>query len=87
MASLYNQGNAMMQQNNHEEAAKYYKEALKLSPADSALRKNYEIAMLKDKEKKQKSGGGGNDQNNKTNKVSKVRKTIIREIKRSARRK
>ncbi len=52
MASLYNQGNAMMQQNNHEEAAKYYKEALKLSPADSALRKNYEIAMLKDKEKK-----------------------------------
>ena len=51
MASLYNQGNAMMQQNNHEEAAKYYKEALKLSPADSALRKNYEIAMLKDKEK------------------------------------
>ena len=31
MASLYNQGNAMMQQNNHEEAAKYYKEALKLS--------------------------------------------------------
>lgn len=65
MASLYNQGNAMMQQNNHEEAAKYYKEALKLSPADSSLRKNYEIAMLKDKEKKQKNGGGGNDQNNK----------------------
>jgi hypothetical protein len=27
----------MMQQNNHEEAAKYYKEALKLSPADSSL--------------------------------------------------
>ena len=81
MASLYNQGNAMMQQNNHEEAAKYYKEALKLSPADSSLRKN-EIAMLKDKEKKQKNGGGGNDQNNKTNKVIKVNKIIIRAIKR-----
>ena len=68
MASLYNQGNAMMQESNHEEAAKYYKEALKLSPKDPELRRNYEIAMLKDKEKKQKNGGGGNDQNNKNQK-------------------
>ena len=72
----------MMQQNNHEEAAKYYKEALKLSPADSALRKNYEITMLKDKEKKQKRVAAAEMiRIIKPTKVNKVRKTIIREIK------
>ncbi len=62
MAALYNMGNANMQEKNHEKAAEYYKKALKQDPYNDAARKNFEIAMLKDKQKKQKEskGGGGN---------------------------
>ncbi|NAW50211.1 tetratricopeptide repeat protein [Elizabethkingia argentiflava] len=59
VAALYNRGNALMQQNKPQEAARYYKEALKLSPTDFAIRKNYEIAKLKDKQNKQNHSGEG----------------------------
>lgn len=68
-ASLYNLGNAHMQTNDTRGAADLYKQALKQDPYNETIRKNYEIAMLKEKEKQQqkkqenKSGGGGNDQN------------------------
>lgn len=61
-AALYNLGNANMQTNNHEKAAEYYKQALKQDPYNETIRKNYEIAKLKEKEEQQKknsSGGGG----------------------------
>lgn len=69
-AALYNLGNAHMQTNNSKKAAEFYKQALKQDPYNETIRKNYEIAMLKEKEKleenKQKNnsgGGGGNDKN------------------------
>lgn len=63
-SALYNRGNALMQKNNSEEAAKLYRNALKLDPYNETIRKNYQIAMLKEKEKdqqkqNQKNGGGG----------------------------
>lgn len=62
-AALYNLGNAHMKTNNHEKAAEYYKQALKQDPYNQAVRKNYEIAKLKEKQdqqnKQNKSGGGG----------------------------
>ncbi|WP_294217264.1 tetratricopeptide repeat protein [uncultured Chryseobacterium sp.] len=69
-AALHNLGNTYMQTNNPEKAAQYYKQSLKQQPYSEATRKNYEIAMLKDKENKQKKdqqkksgkGGGGKDQ-------------------------
>lgn len=70
-AALHNLGNTMMQMNQPEKAADYYKQSLKQDPYKEATRKNYEIAKLKLKEiqrnKKQeqenKSGknGGGED--------------------------
>ena len=59
MAAMYNLGNVEMQSQNHEKAAEMYKEALKWDPYNESARKNYQIAMLKDKEQKQKNGGGG----------------------------
>ena len=53
-AALYNMGNVAIQSNNPEKAADFYKQALKQDPYNEAIRKNYEIAMLKDKEKKEK---------------------------------
>jgi tetratricopeptide (TPR) repeat protein len=53
-AALYNLGNTYMQSNQPEKAAEYYKQALKNEPKNETARKNYEIAMLKDKENKQK---------------------------------
>ena len=71
-AALYNLGNVFMQSNNAEKAADFYKQALKQDPYNEAIRKNYEIAMLKDKEKKnkqkqdsKKGKGNGKDQNDK----------------------
>lgn len=71
-AALYNLGNVSIQSNNPEKAANYYKQALKEDPYNEAIRKNYEIAMLKDKEKKDqqkqkqnKGKGGDQDQKNK----------------------
>lgn len=67
-AALYNQGNAYMQSENPQKAAELYKQALKYDPYNENVRKNYEIAMLKDKENQQKqegkdgkSGGGGGE--------------------------
>lgn len=69
-AALYNLGNAHMQTNNSKKAAEFYKQALKQDPYNETIRKNYEIAMLKEKEKqeenkqKNNSGGGGGDDKN-----------------------
>lgn len=67
-ASLYNRGNANMQKEDSKKAAELYKQALKQDPYNESIRKNYEIAMLKEKEKEQQknqkndSGTGGGDQ-------------------------
>ncbi|MGC4130422.1 MAG: tetratricopeptide repeat protein [Bergeyella sp.] len=67
-AALYNLGNAYMKDKKPEKAAELYKQALKYSPYNETIRKNYEIAKLKDKEKQNrqnkeqnKKGGGGNE--------------------------
>ncbi len=80
-AASYNLGNAYMKTNKPEKAAEFYKQSLKQDPYNEKIRKNYEIAKLKDKEKqeqqnqqnKSKNGGGdGKDQNqNKENKQGK----------------
>ncbi|QQQ30022.1 tetratricopeptide repeat protein [Chryseobacterium indoltheticum] len=71
-ATLHNLGNTMMQMNQPDKAADYYKQSLKQDPYNEATRKNYEIAKLKQKEKerndskKDKSSGkngGGEDKN------------------------
>lgn len=70
-ASLYNLANTYMQKEDSEKAADLYKQALKQDPYNEAIRKNYEIAMLKEKEKKEQKnkkdddGGGGGDGQNK----------------------
>ena len=70
MSALYNLGNAYMKTNNPEKAAEFYKQSLKQDPYNESVRKNYEIAKLKEKEQKQKnqkndSGKGGGDGKNK----------------------
>ena len=74
-AALYNLGNAYMQQQDSKKAAELYKQSLKQDPYNESIRKNYEIAMLKEKEKEQQKkeknnsgGGGGDDQNKDKNK-------------------
>lgn len=76
-AALYNAGNANFEKNDTKSAAELYKKALKQDPYNEAIRKNYEIAMLKEKEKenqkkqKGKSGGDGKDQEKSDNKDQK----------------
>lgn len=74
-AALYNLGNVHMQSNDSKNAAEFYKKALKQDPYNETIRKNYEIAKLKEKEKeeqknqKNNSGGGeGKDQDKSENK-------------------
>lgn len=80
-AALYNLGNTQFEKNEPEKAADFYKQALKQDPYNEAIRKNYEIAKLKQKEKENqkkqngKSGGGGNDQNKDPNKGEEKGKT------------
>ena len=70
-AALYNLGNSYMKTNEHEKAAEYYKQALKQDPYNETIRKNYEIAKLKEKEEEQQNnqqqnnGGGGGEGENK----------------------
>lgn len=65
-ASIYNQGNVQMQYGDREKAAELYRKSLKVDPYNEAVRKNYEIAMKKDDDKKNQQGqnennsGGGN---------------------------
>lgn len=68
MAALYNLGNAYMKSNQPEKAAEFYKQSLKKDPYNETIRKNYQIAMLKDKQNKNQQqnqsnnkGGKGND--------------------------
>ena len=62
-AANYNLGNAYMQSNDASKAAEFYKKALKKDPYNEKVRKNYEIAMLKNKDqnkdKKDQGKGGG----------------------------
>ena len=57
-----------MQKDDYKKSAELYKQALKQDPYNESIRKNYEIAMLKEKEKEQQknqkndSGAGGGDQ-------------------------
>ncbi|MFB9120768.1 tetratricopeptide repeat protein [Bergeyella porcorum] len=68
VAALYNQGNVYMQTQNANKAAQLYKQALKQDPYNETIRKNYEIAKLKEKENQQqnqddnKGGKGGDNQ-------------------------
>lgn len=70
-AALHNLGNAHMETNEPEKAAEFYKQSLKQDPHSETTRRNYEIALLKEKEKNQQNkkddsnNGGGEDQNNK----------------------
>lgn len=68
-AAQYNLGNAMMQTQKMEDAANMYKKALKNDPYNESIRKNYEIAKLKEKEKDnkkyQKQDNKGADQKDK----------------------
>lgn len=59
--ALYNMGNAYMQTQNSEKAAEFYKKALKQDPYNESIRKNFEVAMLKEKQKQsqQKNQGKG----------------------------
>ena len=60
--ALYNHGNALMALEDFQSAAQLYKQVLKITPYDEEARRNYEIAMLKDKEQQDsegKQGGGG----------------------------
>ncbi|KQT17594.1 aerotolerance regulator BatC [Chryseobacterium sp. Leaf404] len=70
-AALHNLGNAYMKLEDAEKAAQAYKSSLKQKPYSEPTRKNYEIAMLKqkkeqrDQDQSSSSGksGGGDDQN------------------------
>ncbi|MBD3905707.1 tetratricopeptide repeat protein [Chryseobacterium sp. Ch-15] len=71
-ATLHNLGNTMMQLNQPDKAADYYKQSLKQDPYNEATRKNYEIAKLKQKEMERSNGkkddspgknGGGENKN------------------------
>ncbi len=63
-ASLYNMGNVYMQTNDSEKAAELYKKALKQDPYNETIRKNYEIAKLKEKEKQQQENKKNNSEGN-----------------------
>ena len=52
-AVAYNMGNAYMKSGNSEKAAEFYKKALKQDPYNEKIRKNYQIAKLKDQNQKQ----------------------------------
>lgn len=60
-AALHNLGNAYMETNDSEKAAEIYKQALKQEPYNEATRKNYEIALLKEKEKQNKKQNQGKE--------------------------
>jgi tetratricopeptide (TPR) repeat protein len=70
MASLYNQGNVQMQKKQPEKAAEFYKKALKIDPYNESVRKNYEIALLKNNEQ-QKQNSNQNKNNSKDQKGDK----------------
>ncbi len=53
VASLYNMANSYMQTKNLDKAAELYKKSLKLDPTNESIRKNYEIAKLKQKQQQQ----------------------------------
>lgn len=53
--ALYNQGNALMKLKQNDKAIAAYKKALKAAPEDKALRRNYEIAMLRKKQESQQN--------------------------------
>lgn len=66
-AAQYNLGNSLMQTEKADQAADMYKKALKNDPYNESIRKNYEIAKLKNKEKENKQQGEQGEQQNKNN--------------------
>lgn len=60
--AFYNLGNLAFIEQKYPEAIKYYKEALRLNPADDMARRNLRIAQLQKNENN--DSGGGEDQNN-----------------------
>lgn len=64
-AALYNLGNSYMKTNKPDKAAEFYKQSLKQDPYNEKIRKNYEIAMLKEKEKQNQKN---KDQKNESDK-------------------
>ncbi|MDO4224302.1 MAG: tetratricopeptide repeat protein [Bergeyella zoohelcum] len=62
-AALYNKGNAHMKTNNAEAAVESYRKALKETPYDENIRKNYEVAKRKQQEKQQQNNNSQNDNN------------------------
>ena len=62
-AANYNLGNTLMESKQPEKAAEFYKKALKNDPYNESIRKNYEIAKLKEKEKQQDKNNPRQDQN------------------------
>jgi len=68
-AALYNMGNAYMQTQNSDKAAEFYKKALKQDPYNENIRKNFEIAKLKEKQKQnQQKDQGKSDKDQKDQK-------------------
>ncbi len=58
MAAHYNLGNALIKGGDFQKAADEYKKALRIDAYNEQARRNYEIAMLKEKEKEQNQSGG-----------------------------
>lgn len=67
MAAQYNLGNNEMQENNFDKAAEHYKKALKQDPYNEVIRKNYNIAKLKQKEQEQQQKAQQESKNEKQN--------------------
>lgn len=65
----YNQGTILTDENKYEEAAEYFREALKKNPNDPDARHNYELALQRQQQQEQQQqqnqdSGENNDQQN-----------------------
>lgn len=64
----YNQGIILTEENKYEEAAEYFREALKKNPDDADARHNYELALQRqqqqNQQKQQNQDGQNDDQQN-----------------------
>lgn len=64
VAATYNLGNAYMKTNQPEKAAEFYKQSLKQDPYNEKIKKNFEIAKLKDKEKQDQQNQNSKSKDN-----------------------
>lgn len=65
VGAYYNQGNTAMMTQQYGDAVDLYKNALKLNPNDPEIKRNYEIARLRLKQKQQQQNNRHNNQNRK----------------------